>query len=75
MPKAPVTRFAFLASGIAYRRCAVDNRLIACLKKSEGPKILTVQNSRSAEFFMANLRQMLSILRGNDSAGFAAKEI
>ena len=35
---------------------------------------MTVQNSRDAEFFMANLRQIPSILYGNDSAGFAAKE-
>jgi hypothetical protein len=35
----------------------MDNRLIVRLKKSEGPKILTVQNSLDAEFFMANLRQ------------------
>jgi len=46
----------------------MDNRLIVRLKKSEGPKILTVQNSLDAEFFMANLRQIPSTLRGNDSA-------
>ena len=74
-PKVPVTRLAFLAGGIAYRTCAMDNRLIVRLKKSEGPKILTVQNSRDVEFFMANLRQIPSILRANNSAGFAAKEI
>ena len=67
-PKAPVTRLAFPAGGIAYRTCAIDNRLIARLKKSEGPKILIVQNSRDTEFFMANLRQIPSTLRGNDSA-------
>jgi hypothetical protein len=53
----------------------MDNRLIVRLKKSEEPKILTVQNSRGTEFFMANLRQIPSILRGNDSTGFFAKEI
>jgi hypothetical protein len=52
----------------------MDNRLIVRLKKSEGPKILMVQNSRDAEFFMANLRQIPSILRGNDSVGIAAVE-
>jgi len=40
----------------------MDNRLIVRLKKSEVPKILTVQNSRGAEFFMANLRQIPSII-------------
>jgi hypothetical protein len=53
----------------------MDNRLIVRLKKSAGPKILTVQNSRDPEFFMANLRQIPSISRFNESAGFAAKEI
>jgi hypothetical protein len=53
----------------------MDNRLIVRLKKSAGSKILMVQNSREAEFFMANLRQIPSILRGNESVGFAAKEI
>jgi hypothetical protein len=52
----------------------MDNRLIVRPKKSETPKILAVQNSRGKEFFMANLRQIPSILRGNDSAGLAAKE-
>jgi len=71
----PVTSSAFLTGGIAYRTCAIDNRLIERLKKSEGPKILIVQNSCDTEFFMANLRQIPSILRGNDSTGFFAKEI
>ena len=56
------------ADEIAYRTRAMTNRLIVRLKKSEDPKILTVQNSRGTEFFMANLRQIPSILRGNDSA-------
>jgi hypothetical protein len=63
------------AAKIAYRTCAMDKRLIARPKKSGGPKILTVQNSRGAGFFMANLRQIPSILRANDSAGFSTKEI
>jgi len=74
-PKAPVTRPAFPAGGIAYRTCAIDNRLIERLKKSEGPKILIVQNSCDTEFFMANLRQIPSILRGNDSAPSPRKKI
>jgi len=41
----------------------MDNRLIVRLKKREGPKILTVQNSGDAEFFMVNLRQIPSILQ------------
>jgi len=40
----------------------MDNRLIMRLKKSKGPKILTVQNPGDAKFFMANLRQIPSIL-------------
>jgi hypothetical protein len=40
----------------------MDNRLIVRPKKSEGPKILTVQNSLDAKFFMANLRQIPSVV-------------
>jgi hypothetical protein len=64
-----------LAGRIGYRTCAMDNRLIVRLKKSRGPKIVTVQNPCDADFFMANLRQIPSILRGNDSTSFTAKEI
>ena len=74
-PKVHAVGPALFAGKIAYRTCAMDNRLIVRLKKSEGSKILMVQNSRDAEFFMANLRQIPSILRGNDFVGFATKEI
>jgi hypothetical protein len=60
VPKVPAIGPALFAGGIAYRTCAMDNRLIMRPKKSEGPKILAVQNSRAAEFFMANLRQIPS---------------
>jgi len=62
-PKVPAIGPVLFAGEIAYRICAMDNRLIVRLKKSEEPKILTVQNSRGTEFFMANLRQIPSILR------------
>jgi hypothetical protein len=42
----------------------MDKQLIVRLKKSERPEILTVQNSRDAKFFMANLRQIPSISHG-----------
>jgi hypothetical protein len=35
-PKVPVTRSAFLTCEIAYRTCAMDNRLIVRPKKNEG---------------------------------------
>jgi len=53
----------------------MDKQLIVRLKKSERPEILTVQNSRDAKFFMANLRQIPSISHGNGFAGFTTKEI
>jgi hypothetical protein len=42
VPKVPAIGPALFAGKIAYRTCAMDNRLISRLKKSEGPKILTV---------------------------------
>jgi hypothetical protein len=75
VPKVHAIEWVLFTGEIAYRTCAMHKRLIVRLKKSEGPKILTVQNSRAVEFFMANLRQIPSILRGSDSAGFAVKEI
>jgi hypothetical protein len=42
--------------------------LIGRLKRIEAPKIMMVQNPRAIEFFVANLRQLPSILRINDSA-------
>jgi len=74
-PKVPAIGPVLFAGEIAYRTCAIDNRLIERLKKSEGPKILIVQNSCDTEFFMANLRQIPSILRGNDSAPSPRKKI
>jgi hypothetical protein len=41
-PKVHAIGPALFAGEIAYRTCAMDNRLIARLKKSEGPKIPTV---------------------------------
>lgn len=41
-PKVPAIGSVVFTGKIAYRTCAMDNRLISRLKKSEGPKILTV---------------------------------
>ncbi|HET8973443.1 MAG TPA: hypothetical protein VFN63_09165 [Pseudolabrys sp.] len=41
-PKVHAIGPVLFAGKIAYRTCAMNNRLIVRLKKSEGPKILTV---------------------------------
>jgi hypothetical protein len=73
VPKVRTIDPVLFADESAYRTCAMDKRLIARSKKTEGSKILMVQNSRNAEFFMANLRQIPSFLRANDSAGLLRK--
>jgi hypothetical protein len=42
VPKAPVTTPAFMTGGIAYRTCAIRNRLIARPKRNKRAEILTV---------------------------------
>src|SRR4029079_10559811 len=73
-PKVHAIERVLFAGEIAYRTCAMDNWLIVRPKKSEEPKILTVQNSRGAEFFMANLRQIPSILRAMIPPAFSARK-
>jgi hypothetical protein len=73
-PKVNATSDDFQTCKIAYRTCAMDNRLIVRPKKSERPKILMVQNSGRAEIFMANLRQIPSIFRADDSGASPQKK-
>jgi hypothetical protein len=58
VPKVNATSAGSHTWKIAYRTCALGNRLFVRLKRNESVKILPVQNLRRVEFFKANLRQI-----------------